>query len=124
ISDDLIGQVDLLATFSKLLNINLPKNNAIDSHPMEGVFFGAEKKGREKLIKSSGTFSLIKGDYKYILPSKGAKLNKLTNIELGNDLVEQLYDLKTDPQEKNNIARQYPKLTKEMKETLQEELDM
>lgn len=123
ISDALIGQVDLLATFSQLLNINLPKNNAIDSHPMEGVFFGAEKKGREKLIKSSGTFSLIKGDYKYILPSKGAKLNKLTNIELGNDLEEQLYDLKTDPQEKNNIARQYPKLTKEMKETLQEELD-
>lgn len=122
-SDALVGQVDLLATFGQLLNVKTPKDSAIDSYPMADTFFGKSEDGREKIVKSSGTFSLIKGKYKYILPSNGAKYNKLTDIELGNDPEEQLYDLDTDPKEENNIAKQHPKLVKEMKKVLQAELD-
>ncbi|CPA26953.1 Uncharacterised protein [Mycobacterium tuberculosis] len=55
---------------------------------------------------------------KYILPSKGQAVAKLTNIELGNNPEDQLYDLEKDPGEKNNIAKQNPKIVKELKEQL------
>lgn len=122
-SHALVGQVDLLASFARLLNVETPQNNAHDSYPMPDVFFGKSEKGRDELVKSSGTFSLIKGRYKYIQPSKGAKYNKLTDIELGNDTEEQLYDLEKDPGERENIAKKHPELIKEMKEILQRELD-
>src|SRR5699024_5492374 len=122
-SDSLVVHVHLLATFVQLLNVKTPKDSDIDSYPMADTFFGKSEDGREKLVKSSGTFSLIKGEYKYILPSSGAKYNKLTDIELGNAPEEQLYNLAADPKEENNIAKQHPKLVKKMKEVLQTELD-
>jgi len=54
------------------------------------------------------------GDWKYIEPNKGAKIDKGTNIELGNDPQPQLYDLRTDLAERQNLASRYPAKVEEM----------
>jgi hypothetical protein len=57
---------------------------------------------------------LIKGDFKYIEPGKGPKINKNTNTELGIDPQPQLYNLKNDIGEKHNIASEHPEIVKEL----------
>jgi len=63
-------------------------------------------KNREFIIQQSvnSTLSIIQGDWKYIEPNNGPKRNEMTNTELGNDPRPQLYNLKEDKMEQNNIA--------------------
>jgi hypothetical protein len=42
-----------------------------------------------------------------------------TNTETGNDPLPQLYNLTSDPGEKNNVAKQNPATVKELTELLQ-----
>jgi Domain of unknown function len=72
------------------------------------------------LIEQSlnSTLSLLVDQWKYIEPSKGPKKNKDTNTELGNDALPQLYNLKTDPGETNNLAEKFPQKLVEMKSLL------
>lgn len=67
---------------------------------------GKSKKNREYVIEQSinSTLSVIQNDWKYIEPSNGQKINKQTNIELGNDPQPQLYNLFTDIGEQKNVA--------------------
>ena len=51
----------------------------------------------------------------------GSAYNKLTNTELGNDPNDQLYNLKEDIGEKNNVAEQYPDKVKELKAIIEKE---
>ncbi|QCX54296.1 arylsulfatase [Elizabethkingia sp. JS20170427COW] len=121
-SEALVGQLDLLSSFAKMLNVTVPAKQAYDSQNLIQTFIGKSNSGREYIVKSSGTFSIIKGKYKYIKPSKGEKMNELTQIELGNSIEDQLYDLSVDPYEINNIAKENPKIVQELKATLEAEL--
>jgi len=121
-SDALVGQVDLLASFASYLGVPYAKDEALDSQNHWKSLLGEDKKGREYLVKSAGTFSIIKGDYKYIRPSGGAKINKAVNIELGNDERPQLYNLKSDRAEQNNIAPTHKKTVDELEKLLQTQL--
>lgn len=118
----LISQVDLLRSFASYLHVNVPDNEAIDSRNYMDVLLGRSEQGRDLLIKSSSTYSVISGQYKYIKPHKGAKINRLVNIELGNDTEDQLYDLQKDPSEQINIAKENSGLVKKMKGILEKEL--
>jgi len=118
VSDALVCQIDLLSSFSSYFGSPLDNQKKLDSEDTWNSFIGKDKIGREYLVTSAGTSSIIKGKMKYILPSKGAAIAKLTNIELGNDPEDQLYNLLKDPSEKNNIAKENPKLVKELKEQL------
>jgi arylsulfatase A-like enzyme len=61
---------------------------------------------------------LLVGNWKYIEPSKGPKINKDTNTELGNSPEPQLYNLSNDPGETKNLATAYPEKVKEMQALL------
>lgn len=121
-STALIGQLDLLRSFAQLLRVDVPEGQAVDSKALMNALLGDQEAGRDYMVKSSGTFSIVRGHYKYILPNGGSKYNKLTDIELGNDSVDQLYDLKADPSERNNISTQKPKVLGELKNILTKEL--
>ncbi|MDR1523822.1 MAG: arylsulfatase, partial [Tannerella sp.] len=56
----------------------------------------------------AGSLSVLDGEWKYISPSNGRAYNKLTNTELGNSKEPQLYNLKQDAGEKNNLAKKFP----------------
>ncbi|WP_109700275.1 sulfatase family protein [Chitinophaga deserti] len=113
-SDALISQVDLYATFAKLTGQKLPADAAPDSHDMLPAMLGKKAQGRSWVILQGGSLSLVQGDWKYITPSKGVKLMKEVNIESGNDEAPQLYNLRSDIGEQQNVAAQHPEKVKAM----------
>jgi arylsulfatase A-like enzyme len=119
-SDALISQVDLLASFAKLLNQRLPNDGAGDSQDMLNALLGKTKKGRESVVLQGGALSIIKNNWKYIEPNNGAAYSKLTDIETGSSPAPQLYNLADDIGERNNLAEKYPEKVKELSSLLQE----
>jgi hypothetical protein len=55
-----------------------------------------------------------------IPPYQGPAVNQSVNIELGNDLQYQLYNLKADPGQKNNIAAAEPEMLEKLKKRFEE----
>lgn len=119
VSSALVSQIDLLASFSKMLNVvsdDMPK----DSENTLDVLLGKSDKGRDYLVEQGFTdnLAIIHENWKYIEPKDGPKMNELVNIELGYDMQPQLYDLSTDIGEKYNLAKKYPMKVKELHEKL------
>lgn len=114
ISGALISQVDLVASFAAFTGRQLKANDAPDSENIIHALLGQSKKGRTNLVQQGATLALVNNDWKYIVPNKGPKVNTNTRIELGNDPQPQLYNLKKDKSERNNVASQYPDVVKEM----------
>ncbi|HAK78242.1 MAG TPA: arylsulfatase [Runella sp.] len=118
VSSALVSQIDLLASFASLTGQTFDATTAPDTRNYLPALLGKDKKGRDHVIEHAGTFSVIQGDWKYIAPSKGAKMSVETNTELGNDTKPQLYNLKADLGEKNNLAETNPAKLKELEELL------
>lgn len=120
ISDALFSQVDLPATFAALAGVPLTAPDAPDSQNLLGALSGTSSRGREYLIEhAAGTIAIVRGDWKYIPPSKGQRVSRNTNVELGNDPAPQLYDLKSDPGEQRNVAADHPAIVSELAALLQ-----
>ena len=121
VSDVLFSQVDLYASLASLVNQKVTANSAPDSFNHLPALLGKSKKGRDYVIQQSinSTLSVVTEKWKYIEPSKGPKMNKNTNIELGNDPAPQLYDLAKDKGEKNNVASRYPEQVEKLAATLE-----
>jgi arylsulfatase A-like enzyme len=106
VSDALFSQVDLMASFAALTGQTLTGDAGPDSFNHLDALLGKSNKGREWLVEqaSASRLSLIKGDWKYIEPGQGPKIQVNTGTETGNDPMPQLYNLKNDLGEKINIA--------------------
>jgi arylsulfatase A-like enzyme len=113
----LFSQVDLYASLAALTGVKVETGQAPDSKNYLPVLLNQTNKPREYLVEQSinSTLSLVIGNWKYIEPSKGPKINKDTNTELGNDPKPQLYNLADDPGETKNLAEVYPERVAEMK---------
>ena len=115
ISEAMVCQIDFMASFSKMLNIQPKDIETTDSEDMLDVLLGKSNKGRTVLVEQGiNSLAIIRDHWKYIEPNKGPALNSLTNTELGNNPLPQLYDLKNDIGEKNNIAIEKPEITNEL----------
>ncbi len=119
VSPALIGQIDLLASFSRFLGQTLKEGDAPDSENMFEALTGATEKGRDILVEHGATFSLVRGSWKYIEPSKGPEVAAHTGVELGNNRDPQLYDLSDDIGERTNLAAKYPAKVEELKKELE-----
>jgi len=119
-SDALFTQIDLMSSFAVLAGQSLSPDAGPDSFDQLQALLGKSKTGREWLVEhsSNGRLSVIKGDWKFIEPGPGPKINVNTNIETGNDTVPQLYNLKSDLGERNNVATENPAIVKELTELL------
>lgn len=117
VNDALFSQIDLYASLASLAGVKVEAGQAPDSKNYLPVLLNQTNKQREFLIEQSinSTLSLVIGNWKYIEPSKGPKINKDTNTELGNDPKPQLYNLAADPGETKNLAEVYPERVAEMK---------
>ena len=120
-TDALFSQIDLMASFAALTGQAVPSDAGTDSFDNLSALTGLSKTGRDWLVEhsSNGRLSLIRGDWKIIEPGPGPKLNMNTNIETGNDTVPQLYNLKTDLGEKNNVAGENIEKYNELKDLLE-----
>ncbi len=119
-SDALTSQVDFLASFATLTEQRFNKADAGDSRNQLDVLLGKSKIDRDHVVEKGHALSIIKGDWKYIEPNNGWRYNKFVDIELGNDTIPQLYNLKDDISEQNNLAGSNPEKTNELATLLNE----
>ncbi|MHA8070818.1 sulfatase family protein [Aquirufa ecclesiirivi] len=120
VSDAMVCQIDFVASFANFFNKKLPGSEASDSENMLNALLGKSLEGRKVLVKQGmNSVAIVRGEWKYIEPNAGPSINKLVNIELANSALPQLYNLKLDIGEKNNVASQHPELVKELSEILQ-----
>jgi hypothetical protein len=112
--------VDLFASLAKLTDQTLGPDEAPDSFDMLSALLDQTKKGRSTMLEEAYTLALRDGDWKYIAPQTIATPNWMVNknIEGGLSSVPQLYNLKKDISESQNLADSYPEQIKKMQQIL------
>ena len=118
LSDALVSQVDLFASFAALTGQKLGQPDAPDSFDILPALLGEAKVGRETLVEQAGALSLRAGNWKYIEPGKGPKKMLNTNTETGQDPQGQLFNLADDIGETTNLLAAQPEKAQEMAATL------
>lgn len=117
VTNVLVSQIDWLASLASLTGATLPSGSAPDSFNKLNTWLGKDNKNREFVVEQAAnhTLSVISGDWKYIQPNNGPKVITWgPKIETGNNKEIQLYNMKSDKGEQNNIATQYPKKVNEL----------
>jgi arylsulfatase A-like enzyme len=118
VSDALVSQLDLLTSFAHLVGSDITTE---DSEDMLEVLMGNSENGREELIlEATSRTALRSGDYIMIPPYNGPAVNTLVNIEMGNDKEYQLYNIKKDLGQNENIASAEPELLENLKKRFEE----
>ena len=114
---------DFFATFATIADYQLKDSEGEDSYNILPLLLN-EKEGdviREATVHHSinGDFTIRKGEWKLLLsPSSGGWSfpKPGTDDEVIKTLpLIQLYNMKTDPAEKNNVCAEYPEVVKELK---------
>lgn len=120
VSNELLCQVDMMATFADLLNVKIPSQAAPDSENHLAAWLNKGGKGREYLVLQNvhNNLSIENGIWKFIAPGKGPAYGKETNTEYGNLDQDQLYNLATDKSEKVNVAAQNPEIVNQLRNKL------
>jgi len=112
VSDALVCQIDLIASLAKLVGTDV-KNT--DSQNLLDVFLGKSKKGRKNLVIEANTKTAFReGDWLMIPIYSGEPVLEEVNIEVGNSIEYQLYNLKQDIGQEHNLAKREPKLLSKM----------
>lgn len=115
---------DFISTCAELLGTPLPKNEARDSYSLVPLLFPIHSKNylRNFTIhhSSEGLFAIRKGDWKLIMTgnSGGGLIPSKPEIIDGEPVSIQLYNLKNDPAETNNLFKQHPDVVRALKELL------
>jgi arylsulfatase A-like enzyme len=116
-SDKLICLTDIFRTCADILETELPPEVAVDSVSILPLFQGHEKEIRKHVVHHSiqGKFAIRDKDWKLLLcpGSGGWSLNDKEAFTNGMPVV-QLYNMKDDPEEKNNVYTQYPEQVRKM----------
>jgi len=120
VSDALVSQIDMLASFAAFTKQRLPKGDGMDSENLMPAFLGQTTKGRSVYVEQGGALAIVNNGWKLIEPNKGPAYEKLVGIETGNSAQPQLYDLKNDLGEQHDLAAQYPEKVKELQTLLQQ----
>lgn len=126
VSDALISQIDFMASLAALTGQTIKRTDAPDTENALDALLGKDRRGRALLIEQGGLgagrkgLGITNGEWKYIEPANGPKMNVNTNTELGYDPQPQLYRLTSDPGEKSNVAAQHPDLVKQLQQQLDE----
>lgn len=123
ISNALVSQLDFFASLAELIGGDIPANTATDTQNELKALLGKNKTGRSYLVEQNinNTLSVVCGDWKYIEPSKAARVNVGTNTELGNLPEIQLYNIKDNPEETVNVAKKYPGIVRKLARLLDQE---
>ena len=109
---DLVGQVDLLATFAEITGAKLPDGAGEDSLSFASVLFDPQAKNKRLPIinrsneQGDGRYAITDGDWKLVLASKSLKA--------------ELYNLQADPGETKNLLAAHPEKVEELTKKITE----
>ncbi|WP_018969188.1 sulfatase family protein [Rubritalea marina] len=108
-SDAMVNQIDLLASFADLLDIEVPANEAIDSRNTLAAFLGKQREA------SSGLeYSFQEAAHQQI----ALRHNQWKLIHKRKNKHVELYNLAKDPSEQDNILQKHPEKAEAMQQTL------
>ncbi|HPU83977.1 MAG TPA: arylsulfatase [Candidatus Latescibacteria bacterium] len=121
-SDALVSHVDFHASFAALNGQKLNDEEAPDSLNLLDALLGRSGTGREELVVEGTRSKTVYrcGDWVFIPPYQGPRINGNTNTELGNSPDPQLYDLSRDIGQITNLAARHPERAKELAARLDE----
>ena len=103
VSDAIVCQMDLLASFASLLETEV---EATDSENLLNALLGNSDEGRAHLIlEATGKTALRSGDWVYIPAYEGKNFREEVGIEVGNLPEEQLYNIREDAGQQLNLAK-------------------
>ena len=105
-SDALVNQIDFLASFAELLDVEIPKGEARDSRSTLAAFLGDEHVGHDMMLQEARGLALRQGEWKYVAGKK-----------------PELYNLKKDIGETNNVIAENPQVATSMATKLKELVD-
>ena len=114
VSDALVCQIDLAASFAELTG---QPNPGADSQSILGALLGKSQLGRSSLVLDNGSGkTLVRENEWVMIPAyPGVPLMKDVNIETGFSPEIQLYNMKTDPGQRNNQASKNHEMIEKMK---------
>jgi len=123
ISNETICHSDLLATCADILKTPIPSKEAEDSYSLLSLLLDKKNSyDRPYTIHHSGTgiFAIRQGDWKLIMTgnSGGGLIPSKAEVINGVPVPIQLFNIKNDLQEKNNLYLVYPEKVKELKNLL------
>ncbi len=123
-SNHLVCLSDMMATFAEMLSVELTDKTGEDSFSFYQAWFSNPVRNpREAIVHHSvlGRCYIRKGDWKLLLaPGSGGRTAPLGIEAMDLGLPEiQLYNIKADLGEKNNLLEQYPKKVSELVRTLE-----
>ena len=120
VSQALISQVDLYASFAHMLGVQPETDSAADSEDMYAALTGEDPVGREELMVEDVTCGkmLRRGNWAYLSPSEGAPFMGDVRIETGLSMDPQLYNMDYDIGQQTNVAWDYEDVVKDMEERI------
>jgi arylsulfatase A-like enzyme len=131
VSDMLFSQIDLMATLTAALGIEIPENAATDSYNLLPGLLGekTDLPVREVLIHNTFAkrWAVRKGPWLYIndktgqhteMPESFKKIRGYTDFET-NGL---LFNLEKDPEQRVNLYEEYPERVREMEQLIDSEM--
>ena len=127
VSDALVSQIDLMATFANALAFDLPDDSAEDSHNLMPVLASESKGVRDTHIHNTyeNQFAIRHGDWLLVDAKDGYRSGRNKEWEArhgypaDDDLPVELFHLKEDLGQRNNLAGQHPDKVKELQKLLQ-----
>lgn len=129
VSDEVVSQVDLAATFASMVNYSLTNEEAIDSYNLLPVLRSEDYSRPLRTATVQNTFAekfaLRQGDWVLIDTSSGAT-NKESERYLehfgleayGKDIPGLLFNLKNDPRQSENLYAKHPEKVESMRSLL------
>lgn len=113
-SDALVSQIDLLASFAKLVGVELEDHEAYDSRNTLDAFLGNDQKGQDHIIQFiRKQLALRDGDWKLVVEAPSRRITA-QNIQ-----PTMLFNLAEDVGEENNLMEQHPERVDAMFSMLQ-----
>lgn len=123
VSSEVISLVDMMATVADITDFQLPDDTAEDSYNIKPVLFGKDYKKplREAIVyhSISGHFAIQQNEWKLILWPGSGGWTPPVGQDSARSLPEfQLYNLKKDPKELNNLYNEKPEIVTHLKKIL------
>lgn len=127
-SDQIVGQLDLLATSAEIVGAKIAETEAEDSVSFLPALLGtATRPSRSSIVSQSigGYFAVRDGDWKLCLcpGSGGWSAPRPGSLDPEKNPAIQLFDLSKDPGESKNVQAEHPDRVASMKAMLREIID-
>jgi arylsulfatase A len=130
VSDEVISQVDIMATISDIADIDLPENSAPDSYSFLSVLQEEEYQSplREATIYNTNkkTWAIRKGDWLYINDKTGSNMRKMPEPFMKLRAYKTfktpglLFNMREDEEQRINLYNEYPEKVSELKKLLED----